>query len=316
MRYSPLKKTSYLSCILPIITAICLLAGCSWYQTAQQTTKNLIRDFNAAEDGLNKVVGVIPFENRTRYSTQAIDDSFNTVFLNTIAQTCPSLILVLPDQTPEPDRLQAPPRNSVGLIDNLALALLGRQGGYNAFITGGMVTLETIEAETGMLWFKDTQNRVRIRMSISIYDTRTGAKMADNTLMREVDVDQTLFEQIKEGKIDHIDPIDSLLTELGSEMGDQVCDTLTAQPWSGFVKAVDDIAITISSGSQSGLKIGDRLNLYDEGQLIQGVDGIGFLVPGQKIGEVEITEVGPQQSEAICLTDVVPIPGQVVQMPN
>ncbi len=296
--------------------AICLLAGCSWYQTAQQTTKNLIRDFNAAEDGLNKVVGVIPFENRTQYSAQAIDAHFNAPFLQTIGQTCPSLILVLPEQAPAPDRMQTPPRNSIGLIDNLALALSGRQWGYNAFITGGMVTLEAIEAETGMLWFKDTQNRVRIRMSISIYDTRTGAKMADDTLMREVEIDQTLFDEIKAGTIDRIDPIDALLAELGTKMGEQVCDALTAQPWSGFVTAVDDIAITISSGSQSGLKTGDRLDLYDEGQLIQGVDGIGFLVPGQKIGQVELTDVGPQESEAVCLTDTVPLPGQVVQAPN
>jgi hypothetical protein len=88
------------------------------------------------------------------------------------------------------------------------------------------------------------------------------------------------------------------MRQLVSEMGDQICEVLDEQNWNGFVAAVEDEKITISTGGPIGLEPGDVLEVFDSGQVLEGVDGQRFFSPGLKTAEVEIVTVSEKQAEA------------------
>jgi hypothetical protein len=59
----------------------------------------------------------------------------------TIASSCPKILLEKPGDSGYPDALARVPRTRFGYIDNLALARTGRQLGLNAIVTGALMTI-------------------------------------------------------------------------------------------------------------------------------------------------------------------------------
>ena len=56
--------------------------------------------------------------------------------------------------------------------------------------------------------------------------------------------------------------------------------------------------IIISSGRATGLKPGNVLEVYDT-KTIKGYQGRNFLLPADKIGLLQVTEVSPETSQAV-----------------
>ena len=88
------------------------------------------------------------------------------------------------------------------------------------------------------------------------------------------------------------------LRSMAKEAVSRMDDVLTEQPWTGFVKTTDKGKIIISSGKATGLKPGNLLEVYDT-KTIKGYQGRNFLLPADKIGLLQVTEVSPETSQAI-----------------
>ena len=54
----------------------------------------------------------------------------------------------------------------------------------------------------------------------------------------------------------------------------------------------------IPSGTRTGLKLGDILEVYDSSRIIEGIGGQRFFTPGLKIGEIEIVAITENRTEA------------------
>ena len=64
-----------------------------------------------------------------------------------------------------------------------------------------------------------------------------------------------------------------------------------------------------------GLSVSDVLEIYDEGAPFEGAGGTRYIVPGLKIGEMEIATVSTYDAQGVLLeADGQIAPGDIVRM--
>ena len=129
-------------------------------------------------------------------------------------------------------------------------------------------------------------------------DTRTATKLLDQTFKRQIEIDDIEYQIIQESDKIDLPQLNETLTKLLTDIGDSVCDTVKDQPWTGYITKVDGDKFMIPSGTRTGLKLGDILEVYDSSRIIEGIGGQRFFTPGLKIGEIEIVNITENQTEA------------------
>jgi len=284
-----------------------LLAGCSAYTAIKETTTDKIRDISGPNDNLTRKVGIVLFESKTSVSGQAIEENFVNYLTRNIQEECSDILLVTPGDPEYPDYLLEPPKEASGRIDNLQLAKTGRNLGLNAIVTGALISISSNQKKKGWLWLEDIHEYVQVQVAIAVYDTETGAKILDESFIHEVEVEEFDFEESDFEGLDTQNGTNALILkeafeQIASSMSEAMCDAVESQPWRGFLTAVNDNEIIISSGNRVGLKQGDILEVYDISNVVQGAQGQRFFVPGVKTGEVEITAVSADKAEAVVVS--------------
>ena len=279
-----------------------LITGCSTVTTIKKASKGMIHKISAPDNNLTKKIGITLFENKTLSPDQQFDKNFVNYLAANIKAECSDILMVQPADAEHPDYLLEPPKEASGRIDNLQLAKTGRNLGLNAIVTGALISISGNQKKKGLLWFKDTHEYVQVQVAIAIYDTETGAMILDENFMHEVEVEEFDFEEFG----NNIEANEIILKEafeqVASIMSEAVCEAVEFQPWRGFLTAVNDNEIIISSGERVGLKQGDILEVYDISNVFQGAQGQRFFVPGLKTGEVEITAVSADKAEAVVVS--------------
>jgi hypothetical protein len=150
----------------------------------------------------------------------------------------------------------------------------------------------------GVWLTKDTHHIVQVFIRVEVSDTRTATKLLDETFKREIEIDDIEYQIIQESDKLNLPQLGSTLGKLLTDVGDSICDTVRDQPWTGYITSIVDGKLFIPSGTRTGLEIGDVLEVYDSDRIINGVGGQRFLTPGLKIGEIEITAITDDQTEA------------------
>jgi hypothetical protein len=291
-----------------------LMTGCSVYKTVKEASTDTIRNISGPDDSLTKKVGLALFESKISMARQANEENFVNYLTKGIKEECSDVLLVQPGDAEYPDYLFELPQKASGQIDNFQLAKAGRNLGLNAIVTGALISISSNQKEKGLLWFKDNHEYVQVQVAIAVYDTETGAKILDESFIHEVEVEELDFEE--SGKNNEINEMifKEAFEQIASSMGEAVCDTIKSQPWRGFLTAVNDNEIIISSGERAGLKQGDILEVYDISNIFQGAQGQRFIVPGLKTGEVEITAVSADKAEAVVVSGDPIKPGSSVRL--
>ena len=77
----------------------------------------------------------------------------------------------------------------------------------------------------------------------------------------------------------------------------KLCEEVTIQPWKSYITSVSGNRVSLSSGSKVGLKPGDVLEIRESEDIIAGANNQRFYIPGDKIGEIELTRVSPDRSD-------------------
>ena len=127
---------------------------------------------------------------------------------------------------------------------------------------------------------------------------RTATKLLDYKFTSEVEIEDLDYEMIKQNDRIRLPMLNETLRKLLADIGSEICHTVKDQPWNGFITNVAEDRISISSGNEVGLKVGDVLEVFDSSRIIEGVGGQRFITPGLKIGEVEIVTITKNTSEA------------------
>lgn len=290
-------------CLMIIIfclgTLMFPLAGCSPVATVKKTAKKLSRSVGSSEGDLKKRLGMVPFFNWSSFPDQNLEGILQNNIVKSVNTACGDQLVLTPENKEYPLILNHLPRLAAGGIDNLALAKTGRKHGLNGILTGGFVDIAEKQEERGFYWFRDTHYFVQISINFEVYDTETGAKFFDESLVQEIEIDETDFELIRSKKEIIVSSIQDAILDLADEMGEHICDAVGSQPWKGYVASVVKEKIIISSGSNAGIIPGQLFEVYDSGNVIPGAEGQRFFVPGKKIGEIRINIVLPDKAVAV-----------------
>lgn len=284
-----------------VVIAVCflfffttLIAGCSFLPAI----KKMGCDIKAPASVLKKKVGIIFFKNRTSLSVNNFEEIFHLKLAESIKERRPDIIIIKPEDMEYPDQMAVPPEFNSERSDNLVLAKTGRELGMNAIVTGSLVDISGNKKNKGILWFKNTYNFIRFQIVVEAYDTETGAKFFDDCFDYEIKVKELDINNLKAGNANKIPALTDALLNASISIGEKICVAVSMQPWKGCVISSCKGKIIISSGKRSGLISGDKLEVYDSGNIFDGKDNRQFFIPGPKIGEIMITALYPDSAEA------------------
>ncbi|GBC62768.1 hypothetical protein DENIS_3745 [Desulfonema ishimotonii] len=304
--------------MLGLAAALCmalfpLMSGCTAVSAVKEKTRE-IADVVTFSDHHIKKVGIAPFDNRTFISSQDFETIFHSRFIETLADECPDVLWIKPGDAAYPPELMELPREELsGRLDNLGLAKLGKTLGLNTIVVVRAVEVDAEEKEKGILFLRDTRYFGTAQISVAAYNVGTGAKLLDESLSREAEVDGAEFDAIEAGDESGVYELSDVLEELAVNAGEKLCKAVEAQRWEGYVHAVEGDRITLSFGREAGLRAGEVLAVYDESEILENKFGQRFFIPGEKVGEIKITEIFVGKARATAISDNGIRPGSLVR---
>lgn len=275
------------------------LDGCGYYFQARRATKKLTREYISTDKDFRKTIGIALFNNQTYYNRIAVDTVFQTKLIEILGSACPKLLIYKPETEQYPEFMQQIPRHSNGRIDNLNLATSARRYGFDGIVTGSVVDIAAYEEKRGLYWLRDTHYFVQIQIYVEAFDTETGAKLLDENFIREVEIDESDWLLIRQKKQAPIEEIPKTLKYIATLLGEKICDALSGQRWKSYIISKNKNRIIIPSGRKTGLRNGMLLEVFDSTKVVKGIDEERFFLPGKKTGEIKITHVYADKSEAI-----------------
>lgn len=285
--------------LIGIGLAVLFLNGCGYFFQARRETKKMAREFIATDKNLRKTIAIAPFRNQTFYKRVDIDSVFQTRLIDILESACPKLLIFKPESKQYPPFMEDLPRLTGGRIDNLKLASNARQYGLDGVVTGTVVDIGVYEDKRGFVWMRDTHYFVQIQILVELFDTETGAKLLDEHFIREVEVDETDYLLVKQGKQAPVAEIPQTLERIATELGEKICDALSSQRWKSYIVSKNGDRVVIASGERAGLKPGTVLEVYGSTEIVKGTGEERFFLPGKKQAEVEIVQADSDRSEAV-----------------
>lgn len=296
---------------LTVMVLVTSLMGCA---SVRKQTKKVVGVLPFAGERLRKKVVIVPFENTTFIPDEEMRQRFMDPFAALLAADCAAVLWIRPGDAGYPEDLGRVPRLASGRVDNMALAEIGRASGVNAFLLSNAASIDAEEKEKGFFIFRDTHYFESAQIGFQLYDTGTGAKLLDESLKASIEVDGAEFDAIIARDLQAMYELDQTLGRIAADGAEKVCESLGKHPWQGFVTAVQDGGITLSSGRETGMAVGDVLKVYGIGEVVAGKFGQRFIIPGAPTGEIEITSVGDGEAEARPLGETEVAEGFVVRL--
>jgi curli biogenesis system outer membrane secretion channel CsgG len=263
--------------------------------------------------GLKRRIGVVDFENKTKYGEARLGTSASDILITGLAKSGKFIVV-------ERDKM-----NSImgeqklgmsGAIDPGTAAKVGKVLGLNAIVTGAIsafgsstegseyliaqskrqvvkatVDIRVVDAETGQVLYADSGSGLGVKKSGGILGlgTRTG-------------YDESLEQEALRAAI--------------VKFVNNIVDQVEKKPWSCRVAEVDGANIYLNAGSESGIPIGKRMIVLRAGKIIR--DPTTGLVLGNaedKIGEMKVIRYfGEDGSVAQLVNGAMPAAGDVARL--
>lgn len=271
-------------------------------KTIKRTTRSITRTIVLDDQDLIRSIGIFNFENNSLRDSWEFQKIFHKGLPEYINETCKGVFVSPPESGSLLYMLKKPPKLETGINDNYSLAILGRKLGLNAIITGSLEDIRILDELRGVWLTKDTHHMVQVFIRVEVCDTRTATKLLDETFTRQIEIDDIEYQIIQESDKIELPQLNETLNKLLTDVGDSICDTVKDQPWAGYITRIENEKLIISSGTRTGLKLGDVLEVYESDRIIQGVGGQRFFTPGLKIGEIEIVAITENQTQAVVIT--------------
>jgi hypothetical protein len=308
---NPLRYNIYV--FFALLTCITFVFGCTVFTGVSRKTKNITRGFKELDEEMKKMIGMAPFNNRTRFSDPNLETNFSETLIANAETLCSGVHILYPGAVGYPEFLGDLPQQGPGEIDNLELAKEGRPFGLNAILTITLTGINSFEEEKGFWWFKDTHYFIRAQIKVEMYDTETGAKLLDEIITRDIEVELFDIELLDRGERFDVFLLEGAYEYFASITAESVCDTLTVQPWKGYIVSVAGDEVILSSGETSGLVLGQVLEVFDSSEIIEGTDGHRFFMPGPKTSEIKITAIYDESAKAVIGIDNIVQEGNLVK---
>jgi hypothetical protein len=272
-----------------------LICGCGISRSYRPADQKTIRDFSSSGN-YRKTVGVIALVNATRFTSEQVALPFMTVFLSSMESAASDTLLVVPGEADAPPFLSDPPRMANGDLDVFALSKQVRAEGMNAVVSPLLLDIRVRTRDTGFWIFKEVAYSLQIQTAAALYDAITGARLALGILTDEIDIGEYEAGLIRNGQEVDVPDLVDVAEEMGAELGERLGDAISDSHWRTSVHALENGACIIRVGSEAGIEMGDIFTVLDGSDILTGLDGQRYIIPGPKIGEITISRVDPGQS--------------------
>ncbi len=271
--------------------------------TVTGTSKELATSSDTSDyKGPKLRVGVVNFQNKTPSKVLGIGEAAADI-LGTILQKTGRFI-VIPQQDMS-SILEQQRMGATGAINPDTAAKMGQILGLNAIVTGAITAYSEAEEGQDYLVYKKKTQIARVTVDYRIVDATTGVQlMADSGAgIYNKSTGGALGLGAKGG----YDPDlrDGALRDALTKAMVNMMKQLESQPWKGKIAKVAGNRVYINAGKKTGLKIGDRLDVYRTGEDI--IDPDTHLKLGtteDKVGQVLIqqNDIGDKADMSVAVT--------------
>ncbi len=300
----PKRSSKLLTAMIALVVLALILPGCSTVKrTSHGVTRGVVMKFKTEDRGLKRFIALMPIENFTQLTSTDETQQFRQQLVTRLGERCRDLVLLHPEEAQFPQGINPPPSLSSGAIDNLGLAANARKEGVFGIAFIRITGVFTDERFAGILWWRDPQTVLQVQLVADLYGAQPGAKLLSESYTQELDIDPDIARLMYTQQEQAAPVILDALARIAAELEEDICDGIMKRPWQGFVTRIDQDRIHISSGSNAGLEVGDRFEVFPQGKVITGLGGERFWLPGPKAGRIELVTVEPQSSEAITFPD-------------
>ena len=266
--------------------------GCSRDQFYQKKTEFVI--------DLKKKIGIVAFDNREKKISSNNIDYFYTHIVSQMTQLDQSLFFVTDGNKPE--ILKTTSRLlSTDHIDRQALIETARKKGYQALIWARIHDLDIIYQKAGIIGFRKKMPFIQFRGEFSLFDCETHTKLWYLPLENAYRLDKLFDANEAQQAVLNDVTIKKELAYLSKYLSSQMVDILKITPWKSFVIENNNDSYVISSGSKSGVVNNMTLDIIGFMGTINGIYNQKYLIPGKKIGQIQIIEVGENISKGVAL---------------
>jgi curli biogenesis system outer membrane secretion channel CsgG len=264
---------------------------------------------------LKRRIGVVDFDNKTTYGANRLGTSASDILITELAKSGKFIVV-------ERDKMNTimseQKLGMTGAIDPTTAAKVGKILGLNAIVTGAIsqfgeetegseylitqsksqivkctVDIRVVDAETGQVLYADSGSGLSKKHSGGVFGLGTRAG----------------YDETLEGEA-----LRAAIVKFVNNIVEQV----EKKPWSCRVADVDGQNIYLNAGSESGMKIGQKLIVLRAGKIIK--DPTTGLVIGNaenKIGEMKIIRYfGEDGSVAQLTSGSNPGAGDVARLPE
>ncbi len=302
-----MKRALSLLCVLG-------LGACAPTTTVKQKETMTIEQPKGAV-GLKRRIGVVDFENKTTYGANRLGTSASDILITELAKSGKFIVV-------ERDKMNTimseQKLGMTGAIDPTTAAKVGKILGLNAIVTGSISQFGEATEGSEYLITQSKSQVVKCAVDIRVVDAETGQVLyADSGsglskkhtggvfgLGTRAGYDETLEGEALRAAI--VKFVNNIIAQVEKK------------PWSCRVADVDGQNIYLNAGSESGMKIGQKLIVLRAGKVIR--DPTTGLVIGNaedKIGEMKIIRYfGEDGSVALLSSGSNPSAGDVARLPD
>jgi curli biogenesis system outer membrane secretion channel CsgG len=271
--------------------------------TLTDTSKQLKTSSDVSEyKGPKLRVGVVNFLNKTPSKVLGIGEAAADI-LGTILQKTERFI-VIPQQ--DLDSILAQQRQgATGAINPDTAAKMGQVLGLNAIVTGAITAYSETEEGYDYLVSKGKKQIARVTVDYRIVDTTTGVQlMADSGAgIYEKKAGSVLGMGTKAAY--DTDLRDGALRDALTKAMVNMMKQLESTPWKGKIARVTGNKLYINAGRKTGLKVGDRLDIYRVGEDLIDPDTHQKLgTTEDKVGQaiIQQNDIGDKADVSVAVT--------------
>jgi curli biogenesis system outer membrane secretion channel CsgG len=258
--------------------------------TVTGTSKELAKTTSGVEQyqGPKLRVGVVNFQNKTPSKVLGIGEAAADI-LGTILQKTGRFI-VIPQQDIE-SIMQQQHMGATGAINPDTAAKMGNILGLNAILTGAVTAYSETEEGSDYGVYKSKKQVAKVTVDYRIVDTTTGVQMmADSGAgIYEKGVGRVLGMG---GKAAYDSDLrDGALRDALTKAMVNMMNSLESSPWKGKIMKMAGDKVYINAGKKTGLKVGDKLDVYRVGEdLIDPDTKVKLGTTEDRVGQVLVLQ--------------------------
>lgn len=276
------------ACLLVTTAFVLLLAGCA-------TTQSFFERYRGKGDALTKKVMILPLVDLggvgERLTAQSQRDFYESLGRS------PRIALHFQEAE---ENAGSPSLTAVeyGIITNPEMIRKARALGMNAVVAGALNPVGVTHKKTGIWPFRNKVVAYQVSMVVNVVDVNSGYLYLTN-----LESEEFHFPLEEDGFQDEVrerqEALESKLPRIVKRQADIVSKELGTRPWTGTILSAAEGSVTISGGTDSGIRPGMIFTVYPSAESITTKDGRTIHLLGKAIGDLRVEEVMSDRSRAV-----------------